>query len=541
MPPLPFSPEALLLTGLALLAAALLGGIGWRQRARAQRAEQKAHQLRAALQALQERQERQDTTPAPAPDAHAELYGSLVAAMPGAAYRCTSDDQWSVVFISDAISALSGWEPANYYASFSLLRDFAHVDDRPRIYREVDAALAQGKSYTVEYRAQHRDGHSFWVREHGHGVRNAKGELRWLDGVIFDIQERKDLEAAWHQAQDEAAAAAAARTALLANVGHEIRTPLNAIIGFSEIVLKTSLDALQREHVYKVRQAAHTLLKLVNDVMDVARLDRGTLSLDLAAFSLRALAHEALQAQRATADKKGLVLHLDAPDALPEQFEGDAARLRQALDKLLDNAVKFTERGTVRLELGQQDGLLLLAVHDTGIGIAPEQQSEIFEAFTQADPSMRRRHGGAGLGTTVAQRLVARMGGSLSVQSTPGVGSSFRMLVPLTPVAQAAAGAPARAAALPAPAPRPVEQPAQRPVATAVLAQAITEPPTLDSLHQAIQALRSGDHADATLAQLLDLLRTQGLSVQASEVEDALALFDLDRAAELLETLPGRL
>lgn len=536
MPPLPFSPEALLLTGLALLAAALLGGIGWRQRARAQRAERKTHQLRAALQALQERQARQDTPPAPAPDAHAELYGSLVAAMPGAAYRCTADDQWSVVFISDAISALSGWEPANYYASFSLLRDFAHVDDRPRIYREVDAALAQGKSYTVEYRAQHRDGHSFWVREHGHGVRNAKGELRWLDGVIFDIQERKDLEAAWHQAQDEAAAAAAARTALLANVGHEIRTPLNAIIGFSEIVLKTSLDALQREHVYKVRQAAHTLLKLVNDVMDVAKLDRGTLSLDLAAFSLRALAHEALQAQRATADKKGLVLHLDAPDALPEQFEGDAARLRQALDKLLDNAVKFTEQGTVRLQLARQHGQVLLAVHDTGIGIAAQDQARVFDAFSQADGSASRRFGGTGLGISLARQLVQRMGGTLTLQSTPGQGSVFRVLVPLQEgagpgAAQAADGtpsAPSHEAPLPAglqalfDAPHPDEQPWH------------------DSLRAAAAALRNGEQDEADLPVLLQRLRGQGLAQHAAQVEQALARFDLDRAAELLEALPAR-
>lgn len=539
MPPLSFPTQALLL-GIALLVAALLGWIVWRQRVRLQRAALETRQLRANLQAQQDRHDVQQApapVPTASPNAHDELYRSLMAAVPGAAYRCTADAQWSVVFMSDAMQSLSGWAPANYYASITLLRDFVHADDRPRVYQQVQAAIEQDKSYTVEYRAMHRDGHAFWVCERGHGVRNANGEVLWLDGVIIDIKERKSLELALQEAKDRAEAAATAKTIFLTNVGHEVRTPLNAIIGFSEVVLKTSLDAMQREHVYKVRQAARTLLKLVNDVMDMAKLDRGTLTLVSEAFSLRELAHEALQAQRAAADKKGLVLHLDADTALPDQFEGDAPRLRQALDKLLDNAVKFTERGTVRLELGQQDGLLLLAVHDTGIGIAPERQSGIFEPFTQADPSISRRHGGTGLGTTVAQRLVERMGGSLSVQSALGEGSRFSMLVPLAPVAPAARSQPVPLA-MSSPSPLPTGQASE---AIDPLTTALAQAPTLESLRLAIQALRGGDHADATLPQLLEMLRDHGLSAQASQVELALASFDLDRAAELLETLPARL
>ena len=534
MPPSYSLPQALLL-GIALMAVALLGWIAWGQRVRLRRADLATRQLRADLQAEQDRNGLQQApVPTSPPNAHDALYRSLLAAVPGASFRCTPDANWSVVFISDAIQALSGYTPANYYASNTLLHDFVHADDRPLVHQQVQAAIAQDESYIVEYRAQHRDGRELWVWEQGHGVRNASGTVIWLDGVIFDISARKHTEIALREAKDQSEAAAAAKAVFLANVGHEVRTPLNAIIGFSEVVLKTSLDAMQREHVYKVRQAARTLLKLINDVLDVARLERGTLTLASAPFSLRELGHEALQAQRAAADRKGLVLHLDADPALPDQFEGDAPRLRQALDKLLDNAVKFTERGTVRLELGQQDGLLLVAVHDTGIGIAPERHGDIFEAFTQADPSMSRRHGGTGLGTTLAQRLIEHMGGQLSMQSTPGVGSSFRVLVPLAPSAATASrpqttSRPALLASdLPPDAPRPPSL-------------ALAEAPTLESLRRAIRALRAGDHADATLAQLLELLREQGQSAQASEVEHALAMFDLDRAADLLETVPARL
>lgn len=535
MPPLS-SPTQALLLGIALMAAALLGWIAWSQRVRLRRADLETRQLRADLQAQQNRNDVPQAPTSP-PNAYEELYRSLMATVPGAVFRCTPDAQWSVVFVSDAIQSLSGWTPASYYASTALLRDCVHMDDRPRVHQQIQTAIAQDSRYTVEYRALHRDGREFWVWEQGHGVRDASGQMLWLDGVIIDIRERKDMEMALREAKERAETAAMSKALFLSNVGHEVRTPLNAIIGFSEIVLKTSLDAMQREHVYKVRQAARTLLKLVNDVMDMAKLDRGTLTLSTEAFSLRELAHEALQAQRAAADKKGLVLHLDADAALPDQFEGDAARLRQALDKLLDNAVKFTERGTVRLELGRQDGLLLLAVHDTGIGIAPERQSGIFEAFTQADPSMSRRHGGTGLGTTIAQRLIERMGGTLDVQSVPGVGSSFRVLVPLAPVAPAIPSQPAPLATS-GPAPLPTGQAMDAP---APLQAALAQAPTLESLRLAILALRGGEHANATIPQLLELLRGHGLSAQASQVEYALAMFDLDRAAELLETLPARL
>ncbi|KQP17647.1 PAS domain-containing protein [Pseudorhodoferax sp. Leaf267] len=464
------------------------------------------------------------------------LYSSLIASIRGAAYRCTPDENWTVIFISDVIEQLSGWRPADYQASATLLREFIHAEDQAMVHRRIQDTIAQGQGYTLEYRAVHRDGRQFWAWEQGNAVRNASGEVVWLDGVIIDISERKAMEIALRDAKEQAEEAAASKTLFLANMGHEVRTPLNAIIGFSEIVLKTSLDALQREHVYKVRQAARALLKLVNDVLDMAKLERGQLTLAAGDFSLHELAHDAVQTLRPLADRRGLALQLDIDRSLPQWFHGDAPRLRQVLDKLLDNAVKFTERGSVRLQLGTQDGRLLLAVHDTGIGIAPDRQDCIFEAFTQADPSMSRRYGGVGLGITIAQQLVRHMGGSLGVQSTPGVGSSFRVLVPLAPAAHAQPAQALRPAAAPLQAVAAEPEPRPHRLDRAAAPLALPE-----SVRQAIHALRSGDHPDATLPELLHLLRGLGLAAQAAQVESALAMFDLDRAAELLETLPARL
>lgn len=460
------------------------------------------------------------------------LYSSLIASIPGVAYRCTPDENWQVIFISEVVRTLSGWTPADYMASPTLLRELVHVDEQPRVRREIQEAIDRDQGYTLEYRALRRDGSEFWAWEQGSAVRDAAGQVVWLDGVIIDISERKAMELALREAKDRAEQAAAAKTLFLTNMGHEVRTPLNAIIGFSEVVLRSELDAVQRQYVFKVRQAARALLRLVSDILDMARLERGQLDLVHRDFSLPDLAHEALAAHRAAAERKGLDLQLVLDPALHEHVRGDAARLGQVLDKLLDNAVKFTERGSVRLQLAPEPGGVLLAVHDTGIGIAPERQASIFEAFTQGDATATRRFEGTGLGTTLALQLVQRMGGTLQLHSTPGVGSVFQVHVPLVQAAE-----PVMRATGPA-------TPAQPP-----LPERSTGPAALDAgpdrpwhvtQRQAIDALRNGDHSDAGLAALLDWLRGQGLVREAAQVEQALAMFDLDRAAELLETLPAR-
>lgn len=482
------------------------------------------------------------SAPLQAPQREA-LYAALIDSVPGAAYRCTADENWSVVFISGAVQQLSGWSPSDYLASPALLRELVHPDDHARVTQEVEAAIAARRSFTLEYRAVHRDGHVFWAWEQGRAVRDAQGRVVWLDGVVVDISERKAMELALREAKDRAEEAVAAKTAFLSNMGHEVRTPLNAIIGFSEIVLRNELDTLQRQYVYKVRQAATALLRLMNDILDMARLERNQLQCASADFSLREVAQQALAVQQAAAEQKGLALRLDTEPGLGDVFQGDAARLRQVLDKLLDNAVKFTEQGTVRLQLARQHGHVLLAVHDTGIGIAAQDQARVFEAFAQADGSASRRFGGAGLGITLARQLVDRMGGSLTLQSTPGQGCVFRVLLPLAdavamqPHGHAAADTGTDAAP-------PPQHDAPLPAGLQSLRDTHPEPeehPWRDSLRATVEALRNGDHGDAELPALLQRLRGRGLAQQAAQVEHALAQFDLDRAAELLETLPARL
>jgi PAS domain S-box-containing protein len=465
------------------------------------------------------------------------LYQALATRIPGAAYRCAANADWTCEFISQGVEQLTGWSQADYLASAALLREIVHVDDIERVQREMQQAFDADRSYTLEYRAVRRDGSLFWAWEQGRAERDAEGRILWLDGVVLDISRRKELELALHDANQRALDAQAAKASFLANIGHEVRTPLNAIVGFSEIVLRNELDSLQRQYVYKVRQSASALVRLFNDLLDVSKNERQPTPADATEFSLRALATAALEVQRTAAQRKGLALRLDTEPGMHDWYRGDAHGLRQVLDKLLDNAVKFTEHGAVRLQLTRQHGAVTLAVHDTGIGIGADDQQRIFEPFSQADSSSTRRYGGSGLGVTLARQLVEQMGGKLSLSSTPGQGSVFRVMVPLTDIAAPALPASARPGLASHDAPEPLDAPP--PVTRgAGLASA---PPWRDALHSAVDALEHGEQDAVTLPGVLQGLRDEGLVQQADQIERALADFDLDRAAEVLKTVPGPL
>lgn len=357
-----------------------------------------------------------------------QKFRSLMQNIPGAAYRCLPDRNWSMLFISDAVESLCGY-PATDFLLPNPKRNWADLilpEDQVLV-----AGINHRQTFLLEYRIRHKDGSIRWLLEQGDALYDEQGAVQTLDGFIMDISERRLMEEQLRQAKGKAEQAAEVKSAFLANMSHEIRTPLNAVIGFTDLLLETpdSPDAIR--YIQTVNQSAKSLLILLNDILDSAKLEKGKLELEQVNFNLTELIDNVISTLWVNARKKQLTLNFTLSPQLGTFYFGAAPRIRQVLLNMLGNAIKFTEQGSVTLEVAPQDGLIQFKIIDTGIGIASDRLASIFEPFTQADASMSRRFGGTGLGTTISKQLVALMGGSISAQSTLGAGSTFTVLLPL--------------------------------------------------------------------------------------------------------------
>ncbi len=316
------------------------------------------------------------------------------------------------------------------------IQDITHPEDVAATMQSFLAVLrGESPGLNLEKRYVRMDGSVVWAALSVSLQRDAASHPSYAIGIIQDISERKQLEAELRHAKEAAEAANRAKDEFLANVSHEIRTPMNAILGMTELALDTELTEDQRQSLQTVKAAADSLLGILNDLLDFAKIEAGKLELDRADFSLRAVVGDTLRALAVRAHKKGLELIYQVQSDVPDALVGDAIRLRQVLLNLAGNAIKFTDAGEVDVRVEVSVGVvgdlaldevgLRFAVRDTGIGIPREQQDRIFRAFEQEDTSTTRKYGGTGLGLTISARLVALMGGTITVQSEPGRGSTF--------------------------------------------------------------------------------------------------------------------
>lgn len=326
-----------------------------------------------------------------------------------------------------------------YWDSVGLL-ERVHPDDRTRVESEARRLLSgQVQRAVSQYRV--RTGEDWlWIESHGMvAEHDAQGRPIRLMGTHADISERKRIEQAGERAREVAEQASQAKSEFLANISHEVRTPLNALMGLTRMLLDSSLTAEQRNWLDLMDTSAHSLLSMLNDVLDLSRIEAGKLMIDSVKMPLRETLEDicAIYAEQARA--KPLQWQLQLPDDLPAQVMGDPGRWRQVLGNLLSNALKFTPKGgqiqvsaqVLAPEAPGQRRRLQLQVADTGIGIAAKHQATIFDAFTQADASTARRYGGSGLGLAICARLVKLMGGRIDLLSELGHGSRFVITMPL--------------------------------------------------------------------------------------------------------------
>ncbi len=261
-------------------------------------------------------------------------------------------------------------------------------------------------------------------------ARTLEGKPHFALAIVEDVTQRKNMEEELRSARDQAEKAVQARSDFLANMSHEIRTPIHAIIGNTELLLDTPLDEEQKDYTDTVRLSADVLLNLINDVLDVSKIESGRLELESINFDACSVMEEAVELVALQAHKKGLEMVAFFPDGLPHLVKGDPLRLRQVLVNLLNNAVKFTHGGEVEVsaELAAREAdaeVFKFSVRDTGIGIPADKQENLFQAFTQLDSSTTRRYGGTGLGLALCRRFAELMGGSIGVESAVGKGSTF--------------------------------------------------------------------------------------------------------------------
>ena len=278
------------------------------------------------------------------------------------------------------------------------------------------------------------DGRVVWIHSLGHVVKDANGKPTDIYGVTQDITEFKRLETELRLAMQKADDATKAKSAFLANMSHEIRTPMNAIIGLSHLALKTPLNPKQRDYVSKVHNAGASLLTIINDILDFSKIEADKLDIETTDFQLDEVISTVTTLTAQKAHDKGLEFLIHVAPAIPEQLLGDPLRLGQILTNFVNNAIKFTERGEIGLniDLLERTGekvQLKFSVRDTGIGMTREQAAKLFQPFSQADMSTTRKHGGTGLGLSISRKLAELMGGRIWLESEPGVGSTFNFTI----------------------------------------------------------------------------------------------------------------
>jgi len=363
-----------------------------------------------------------------------ELFTSMASNVPGVIYRVLLDDLWTILYISDEIERMIGYSPSYYIDEGHSITEHFHPDDVAYAAKQVEEQLADKEKFVVDYRLITRSGEIKWVRSQGYALPSDDGINTLLDGAIIDISDVKSAEKVATLAIERAEQANKSKSDFLANMSHEIRTPMNAILGFTGLLSEKIQEPRLQSYIKTIQAAGNNLMLLINDILDLSRIEAGKFEINKVNCNPIELLHELADIFNLKVAEKNIDLILDIESDIPESLLLDTVRLRQVLVNLIGNAIKFTDQGYIRIKLQtiNKDKLcskldLLISVEDTGIGVSEEQQQLIFEEFTQSSGQDARKYGGTGLGLSIGKGLVEMMGGTISLSSQINKGSTFNI------------------------------------------------------------------------------------------------------------------
>ncbi|MBF0614999.1 MAG: PAS domain S-box protein [Magnetococcales bacterium] len=419
------SHQSLIIALLGMTVDLLLFAIVWSLAGQKERIQHQAHRIAMALN-------------------QAELrYRTIVENIKDVIFQTDFEGRWS--FLNPAWEEVSG-----YTVEESLGRSFLnllHPDEWPRSVERLEK-MHKGQLHFShdEYRGIHQSGRPLWLELHFSMHQDEQGHPIGLSGILRDITMRKEIETMMVRAREAAESANRAKSEFLANMSHELRSPLNSLLILSKLLSEDrSLNEEQIESVRVIHQSGHDLLTLINDILDLSKVEAGRMEVITEPIDLTGFSRELLAPFHAIANHKGLSLHLELEEGLPDFFNTDGAKLKQILGNFLSNALKFTEQGRVTLQIQRANGnhptlttnsdtVLVFRVLDTGVGIPEDKREWIFETFSQVDGATSRKYGGTGLGLAIARKLTALLHGAIQLHSRPDAGSAFALFLPALPL-----------------------------------------------------------------------------------------------------------
>ena len=343
-----------------------------------------------------------------------------------------TDKQGQIEYVNPAFTKRSGYtfEEATGHKP-GILKSGRHSED---FYKDLWDTILSGKTWKGDFVNKKKSGEEFWESASISPMFDEKGEITHFVAVKEDISERKILEAELINSKEQAEQANKAKSTFLANMSHEIRTPMNAILGYSEILSKLIKDQNQKDHIASIQSSGKTLLKLINNILDLSKIESGKLELSYEATNIEKILHDIMGMFRVKAQEKGLEITTLISDELPFFLHLDELGINQILINLINNAIKFTKKGCIYIEVGARNISdneldLFLKIKDSGIGIAKKNHKKIFHAFEQIDGQASRGYEGTGLGLAITKQLVLKMNGRIDLNSELGKGSTFTVLL----------------------------------------------------------------------------------------------------------------